>query len=93
MTVTEDRPKTVDVQLCGRDLRILRAVATGRIEIRYDCGACMRVDGLPVANSEVPSRLVLAGLVVAPDLARRPWFQLAELTHLGRVALEAAVPK
>lgn len=74
--------------LSGRDAALLRAVARGRCELEPGPMPVLYVDGRIFCDTTAGLRLVLAGLVAAPEReARRV---PARLTEAGRAELVAA---
>ena len=72
--------------LSGRDAALLRAVANGRCELEQGPMPVLYVDGRIFCDTAAAHRLVLAGLVAAPEPSRVP----ARLTDAGRAELFAA---
>lgn len=71
--------------LNGRDRAVLRAIAVGRCQLGAGCEPVLLVDGLLCAEAGLGARLVTAGLIHAPDLARP--LGPARLTPAGEAAL------
>ncbi|WP_308282807.1 hypothetical protein [Pseudonocardia nigra] len=76
------------VPVSGRDRAVLRAVAAGRCELGAGCEPILLVDGIVCADFSVAQRLIVAGLLAAPDpaLPRSP----AALTAAGREVVAPA---
>jgi hypothetical protein len=74
--------------LSGRDAALLRAVAGGRCELEPGPMPVLYVDGRIFCDTAAAQRLVLAGLVAAPEEERRR--VPAQLTEAGRAELGAA---
>lgn len=74
--------------LSHRVLAMLRAVAAGRGELTRSCEPDLRIDGLPCCDQVAAHELVHAGLVRACTSDRRGAWVAAELTVLGREALD-----
>ena len=74
--------------LSGRDAALLRAVAGGRCELEQGPMPILYVDGRMFCDTAAAQRLVLAGLVAAPERERRR--VPARLTDAGRAELRAA---
>lgn len=74
--------------LCGHDRAVLRAVAAGRCQLGAECEPVLLVDGMACADSSAGYRLVSAGWLSPPAMARP--FRLAALTVSGHAALATA---
>jgi hypothetical protein len=74
--------------LSGRDAALLRAVANGRCELEPGPMPVLYVDGRIFCDTAAAQRLVLAGLVAAPE--HEPLRVPARLTDAGRAELAAA---
>lgn len=83
--VGADEPKD---QLNARERAILRAVASGRVELRRSCEPDLYIDGLYCSDQYTAHRLCQHGLIRAAD---RPGRRIhAELTAAGRALLPTA---
>lgn len=79
---------SVLLTVSDRDRALLRAVAAGRCQLGAGCEPVLLIDGLGCADSAAARRLIVAGLIAAPDPTRS--LGPAALTATGRQAITGA---
>ena len=79
---------TLPIGMTGRDLRLLHAVADGRVECTGSVEPDFFIDGVACCDHMAARALVRSGLIRAAELGRRVAVQL---TTAGREAIAAAV--
>ncbi len=71
--------------MSGRDLALLRAVASERCTLRLGVEPVLLIDGRRCADGSAAQRLITAGLIDRPEPGADP--QPARLSTIGRAAL------
>jgi len=82
-------PITTSDLLSGRDLALLRAVATGRAELAHSCEPDLFIDGLCCCDQYAAHQLAHRGLIRPAAGAPIGHRVRAELTGAGAAVLQA----